>query len=451
MPEQTRSLALFNDEPTLKDKIGRSDLVAKVGTAVAACQPPQVVGVHGEWGCGKTSFLHQLQLYLTGECPQQPFDDPQCKALAEEMWKDWCAKDDVVVVWFEAWRYQHDDTPVVALLQEIRAQLAWKTKLFNKGRKIGEVAIQGALFSLEDLTKKIGIQASKVQEVGEKWEQTHLAYTLPSHVVRQHLEHAIGQLIGKTDKNKKRLVVLVDDLDRCEAETAYKLLEGIKIYLNLPSCIFVLGMNQQIIEGAIKQHLPKGKHTDGLAQAYMEKLCQNIWHLPVLSKPESLLCELLKKTHIPEATRELACQIVGGSQCLPRNSRKITRFANTLMLFLDHASDPQPNELQMKILVVMANLYLFHHKMYRMLEVDPGFYMSIKQWAMGAENEHQLFKNLALTHKYLAGSSSQGIKPVPTFVDVYADPTDENVFRVQQLICDLDEGPASEIEKYIIR
>ena len=64
-------MAIHNDEPTLFDKLDRETLVQEVGDTIATCQPPHVFGVHGDWGLGKTSFLQQLQWYLSGECPQQ--------------------------------------------------------------------------------------------------------------------------------------------------------------------------------------------------------------------------------------------------------------------------------------------------------------------------------------------------------------------------------------------
>lgn len=124
---------LHNDEPTLNDELGRAELVRRVSNAVARCSPPQVFGVHGDWGTDKTSFLHQLHWDLVGECPQQP--------------------------------------------------------------DLAEVAIRSALLSLEDLTKRIGIQASKIQEAGERWEEENLATRLPAHMIRQHLEDALRKLL----------------------------------------------------------------------------------------------------------------------------------------------------------------------------------------------------------------------------------------------------------------
>ena len=98
---------LQNDEPALHDKLGRQGIVTLVGNEVADCDPPCVFSVHGEWGSGKTSFLHQLHWYLIGECPEQS------KAKQQEATKrgDTTREDSkhvlISVVWFEAWRYQH--------------------------------------------------------------------------------------------------------------------------------------------------------------------------------------------------------------------------------------------------------------------------------------------------------------------------------------------------------
>ena len=47
--------------PPLLDTLERGPLIREVGEAIAHCRPPQVFGVHGDWGLGKTSILHQVQ------------------------------------------------------------------------------------------------------------------------------------------------------------------------------------------------------------------------------------------------------------------------------------------------------------------------------------------------------------------------------------------------------
>ena len=60
-------MPLHNDEPTLVDTLGRAGLVKTIGDDVAICDPPQVFGIHGDWGAGKSSFLHQVHWTLTGD------------------------------------------------------------------------------------------------------------------------------------------------------------------------------------------------------------------------------------------------------------------------------------------------------------------------------------------------------------------------------------------------
>ena len=287
---------MHNDEPTLRDRLRREALIEEVGEAIATCKPPQVFGVHGEWGLGKTSFLHQVRWYLTGDNPQG-LDESSATRKGVH-------KDRVQAVWFDAWRYHAEAVPVVALLQEMRAQLSQKDFNYRRRRR-REVAFRGTLLSLDELTKKIGFQYAKFQQAGQQWDAENLAATLPSDSLRHNLQETIRLLLPKTGRRgsgrESRLVVFVDDLDRCEPEAAYRLLEGLKVYLTLNNCVFVLGLNRKAVEGAIANRLAGGltdedarKDSQVRAASYLEKICQNVWHLPIVEAPSQLLCDFVE-------------------------------------------------------------------------------------------------------------------------------------------------------------
>jgi hypothetical protein len=48
------------------------------------------------------------------------------------------------------------------------------------------------------------------------------------------------------------LVIFVDDLDRCLPEKAVEVLEAIKLFLDVPGCIFVLGIDQDVVQRGIR-------------------------------------------------------------------------------------------------------------------------------------------------------------------------------------------------------
>ena len=56
-----------NDEPVFDGALLKRDaFVRTLAEQIASCTPPQVFGVHGEWGAGKTSvLLRQLQRHLS--------------------------------------------------------------------------------------------------------------------------------------------------------------------------------------------------------------------------------------------------------------------------------------------------------------------------------------------------------------------------------------------------
>ena len=53
-------------------------------------------------------------------------------------------------------------------------------------------------------------------------------------------------------QKENRLVVFIDDLDRCMPEKAIEVLEAIKLFLDVQGCIFVLGLDQEVIARGIE-------------------------------------------------------------------------------------------------------------------------------------------------------------------------------------------------------
>ena len=470
---------MHNDEPALLDTLERGPLIEEVGEAIARCTPPQVFGVHGDWGLGKTSFLHQVQWYLTGDCPQQP----------ESFTKDMERKADeadgdpstqrcgvhrkaIQAVWFDAWRYQNEAAPVVALLHEMRGQLAWSSRTARSLSRSAEVALRGALLSMEDLTKKIGFQYSSFAQASREWEAENLAASLPSHTLRAHLREAVGQLLPKKKVAgvSPRLVVFIDDVDRCEPEAAYRLLEGLKIYLTLDNCVFVLGMNQKAIEEAIAQRMKAGADGNNgnpmmRAAAYMEKLCQNVWRLPAVREPEQVLCELLEQTIEDEAARSfikqgLTVPVPGEGtppstyQCLPPNPRRLKGLAN----LIGRLSSRLPNHevglgneamlLEARLLLITAYIYQFHHDLYIRWEADSNLYTEIREWCRAGKDLP--FENSLKLPLMMSDTGPAESQPSGQLGTTFPDPTQSGVFWVQPLILHLgNEIAPQRFERYL--
>jgi hypothetical protein len=160
------------------------------------------------------------------------------------------------------------------------------------------------------------------------------------------LDDALKQLLGWNSNNARRVLIIVDDLDRCAPAAAYRLLEAIKIYLNLESCVFLLGINQREVVRAIGDAknsesafaTEHRRDSEIRAAEYLEKLCSVIWKIPV--PPRSARAELVKSlltpvppTDVNPLPAELVAEIatlISEYDCLPGNPRKIKAFCNTV-------------------------------------------------------------------------------------------------------------------------
>jgi len=455
---------IHNDEPTFdfKDEMdifGQKNFVEEIAKTMALnSTPPFVAGLAGDWGQGKTSLLQAIFKMLTGHMPGEKIDHKS-------------EYENVRVIWFEAWRYQHDSAPIVALLNEIRCQLDMMAKCKKSGKKLLGVAFESALLSLGDLGGRILPFASlpgKIKETGENWEKRNHAYALPSQSIRALLNEAISQSLKglitppKTRSSiSPRLVIIIDDLDRCQPLVAYKLLEGIKIFLNLESCNFLLGINRKEIERSIAAGLSEEagdpfKTPDDLeeggarnevrirAQEYFEKLCSCFWDIPFPDQDQSAeyVKHLLTTSNIvsqkfAETIHTILQDKKFNHSLLPANPRKLKSFANQVATLAqkykpNNTHNFTPDDEQSKLFIILAALTTFHPIIYRMLLANPRFYAEILDWAKNPDKDKSF------------ESARYDIAKI-----LYEEPSDVNVMRIIPLIVELGNVTADTIKPFL--
>lgn len=127
-----------NDLPTLHDMLDWTEELDRLSQRIRTCYTPHILGIHGDWGSGKTSFMRQLQVRLGGEIPDDGSVAHHEKCKPEKERKQ--LQKQTITIWFDAWRYQNEPVPVVALLQEMRRQMAGLSAIKEKAKKYGNAS-----------------------------------------------------------------------------------------------------------------------------------------------------------------------------------------------------------------------------------------------------------------------------------------------------------------------
>jgi len=375
---------IVNDHWTLElDKLGMRGIAEELSsTALRAC-PPFAIGVFGKWGSGKTSLMRYAMARLGGaplavtlrSAPSEPLTE-----LPPELRYEWdqlrekaagfvlenlqsqlhagadpvaAADVNVLPVWFNPWLHQASASPLVPLLHELAAQGTAYQRFQAGTRKISTTALESAvdlLFSLaESATGLLGAPAGGLGAVPERarrhldsYERTNFQSASEAQRFNLLFEAAVARLLGEdVDSSEdavpgsapsprlvtRRLVVFVDDLDRCEEQQVVKLLEAIKLYLQTRNCVFVLGLD----EGAVRRSVRRvwdGRSSQE-AQDYLDKLFQAVVYVPSGDSYDAFVDELIGSWGVNDGVRGCAALI---NRLVERNPRKVKNFVNSLML-----------------------------------------------------------------------------------------------------------------------
>ncbi|MCQ9391048.1 KAP family NTPase [Pseudomonas viridiflava] len=435
------ALVLLDDLPTLDDGLGWASEIERLKSRVEQCPTPHVLGIHGDWGAGKTSFMRQLQSSLGGKA-----EEGVVRGTSETSPTQ--SNEAVVTIWFDAWRYQHENSPVVALLQEMRRQFSTMTEVRAKFEKLSSIALQYTLDGLAGIGKAIGFEAipnaEKIRNIGETWEKNNHHQVGQSDSLRKHLHDTILALLPNGENT--RVVVFIDDLDRCNPKSAFKLLEGLKIYLNIPNCVFILGMNENILIDAVKEEIsaPSNSTSGDIylrASHYLEKICTDIYRLPLPGTSSEFFSKMLTASSGNADAARSFLSAVGDTVCLPPNLRRLKALANQWARFAGYVPQP-PEDEQKKIwvvrILVASYIHQFHRDLWERWHFDADFWSECIAWCCGERSYNaeglDVSPNWATALKLTARTQVGDGGSRPAWAVQYPNPGDINLFWIDELI-----------------
>lgn len=268
---------------------------------------PASIGVYGDWGSGKSSLMQMCKKQLE-------IEDKKIKCLV-----------------FNGWLFESYDDAKTAILGTILDEISKNTTLTEKAKKLlkglynsvdkfklltkaGKVGLDFVLTSgigtlanitVESIMKKIPPEISEIdidnikESVNDELNNKELRDDI------RKFQKNFSELLDESKISK--LVVFVDELDRCTPDTILNTLEAIKLFLFNGNVAFVIGADERHISYAVKS---KFKDIEGIqidiGKEYLEKLIQYPIRIPRLNEEEveTYITALLLQKELPKETFE---------------------------------------------------------------------------------------------------------------------------------------------------
>lgn len=323
---------LLNDSPVsagADDLLGSVETSVRIASLLLRAPTPFVFALDASWGMGKSSLLRQIEASI----PDSP---------------------SVLKVQFNAWT-ANGGSALEALIKSVLGELdssllrRWVSKVSKRRGLLGLAKIGIAL-----LARVLGVG----RIVDELWKQAggdSRARDELRSVIQGMLTDWVGA--GKAISQDRKLIVFVDDLDRCTDEVVVQVCEAVKLYLDAPGLLFVIACDMAVLERGVAS-AARGESGEG--RVYLEKIVQVAHRMPPPETP--VLAGLIRGYAIKsgtldlidETTSEILVDRCGG------NPRRIKRILNSFVL--EHRLDPSWSasnlgNAQLMSAVILQHLY----------------------------------------------------------------------------------------------
>ena len=348
---------ILTDRPADKDALDFQPYIDSLADLLMdpATSTPLTVGIFGQWGSGKTSLMQMIQAQVA-------------------------RLDSYRTVWFNAWKYDREDVAlwralILRTLDALRPRKDDGT-LYTFGElpdesqqklvhdldrleqsvyqtvewaELGQWtvdwarALEGTVEGAAEIALSLVPGATPLVELlkkarsavkGDDTSALTNAFQREAREFRREQLRSVEQFITTFEdtiqehiaKQNGRLVIFIDDLDRCLPERTIEVLEAIKLFLDVPGCFFILGVDPAKIQEGIQLRYKIAQGSDEGAN-YLEKIIQVPFILPTIERGDMQTFVQSLNVDFPS----MRCADVF-AQGLEPNPRQIKRAINIFLL-----------------------------------------------------------------------------------------------------------------------
>lgn len=263
---------------------------------------PSSVGVYGDWGSGKSSLI-RMSMNKAAE------------------------KENNVCLIFNGWLFEGYEDAKTALMGSILDAIQENRTLTNKAKKClsglyksidkfkllksgikygGDFLLTGGIGSIASMTvqKVCEVAKGKLPEGIDQLEEGGILDSIRDELDNKEIRADIkkfqenfAELLAETEI--RRLIIFIDELDRCNPDTILETLEAIRLFLFTGKTVFIIGADERHISYAVQRKFAEieGQQIN-IGKEYLEKIIQYPIRIPRLSSKEMkfyITCLLLEK------------------------------------------------------------------------------------------------------------------------------------------------------------
>lgn len=298
MEKQANADFLSPDKPLKNpehDQLGYAPFAKHIAESICKMTPPEglVIAIYAPWGSGKTTVLNFIEDYIERKTEiEQP-----------------------VIVHFNPWWFSGQEDLIRHFFDQLCATLK-KTKLVVQG-----------------LTKKLSDFVNLLSEIPTAYSPAIKAAGKSLTPKQKDVPKIKAEIAEMLRKSKKRILIIVDDIDRLTQDEIREIFRLIKSVADFPNIAYLLAFDKDVVISALN-------HQQGMpGESYLEKIVQLPLELPYPDKLalQNLLFEKFNAIFAGTPQEHIDSTYWGnvfyeGIESFLKTPRDIIRLSNVLAL-----------------------------------------------------------------------------------------------------------------------